>query len=68
MDVDLTRIFALQYRAYQIEDRLLDNFSIPPLRKSVEDLLRQFEECVVFLNVGTTSAPDCIKIPCMSAS
>ena len=38
---DLEEILRLQYLAYQSEARLLNNFSIPPLREKLEDLVRQ---------------------------
>lgn len=51
---DLEEILRLQYLAYQSEARLLNNFSIPPLRENLEDLVRQFEAGMVFLKAVDT--------------
>ena len=51
---DLEEILRLQYLAYQSEARLLNNFSIPPLREHLEDLVRQFEAGMVFLKAVDT--------------
>lgn len=52
---DLEEILRLQYLAYQSEARLLNNFSIPPLREKLEDLVRQFEAGMAFLKTVDTN-------------
>ncbi len=44
---DLPAILNLQYRAYQSEAVLLQNFSIPPLKQTLADLAAEFERGVV---------------------
>ena len=44
---DLSAILNLQYRAYQSEAVLLQNFSIPPLKQTLADLEAEFERGVV---------------------
>ena len=44
---DLEAILQLQYRAYQSEAVLLQNFSIPPLKQTLADLVAEFERGVV---------------------
>ena len=44
---DLPAILNLQYRAYQSEAVLLQNFSIPPLKQTLADLAVEFERGVV---------------------
>ncbi|WP_461211554.1 GNAT family N-acetyltransferase [Desulfocurvus sp. DL9XJH121] len=44
---DLKKILELQYIAYQSEAILLNNFSIPPLEETLDDVERQFREGVI---------------------
>ena len=44
---DLPAILNLQYRAYQSEAVLLQNFSIPPLKQTLADLEVEFERGIV---------------------
>lgn len=53
---DLSAILNLQYRAYQSEAVLLQNFSIPPLKQTLADLAAEFERGVVL------KAEECGKI------
>lgn len=46
---DLHEIMDLQLQAYQSEARLLNNFSIPPLKEKLSDLEEQFQNGVMFL-------------------
>jgi hypothetical protein len=39
---DLPAILALQHLAYQSEAKLLNDFTIPPLRETLDDVSRQF--------------------------
>ena len=41
---DLEQILTLQHLAYQSEAKLLDDFSIPPLRQTIEEIEREYEE------------------------
>lgn len=40
---DLEQILQLQYLAYQSEAKLLNNFSIPPLKQTLEEVRREYE-------------------------
>ena len=53
---DLEAILQMQYRAYQSEAVLLQNFSIPPLKQTLADLAAEFERGVVL------KAEECGKI------
>ena len=44
---DLPAILQLQYRAYQSEAVLLQNFSSPPLKQTLADLVAEFERGIV---------------------
>lgn len=46
---DLAAILALQYLAFQSEAEALGDFSIPPLRETLEELYTQFRNGTVFL-------------------
>lgn len=46
---DLAAILALQYLAFQSEAETLGDFSIPPLRETLEELYIQFRNGTVFL-------------------
>ena len=41
---DLGQILKLQYLAYQSEAKLLDNFSIPPLKQTIEEVIGEYEK------------------------
>lgn len=45
-DSDLYEILELQYLAYQSEAKLLNNFSIPPLKQTYDDLVREYNKGV----------------------
>ena len=44
---DLSEILELQYLAYQSEARLLNNFSIPPLTQTLQDVEKEYESGLV---------------------
>lgn len=46
---DLPKILELQYLAYQSEAELLNNYDIPPLKQTLPDVEREFNEGGVFL-------------------
>ena len=46
-EADLQSILELQHLAYLSEARLLNDFSIPPLRETIEETRTQFSECVI---------------------
>ena len=39
---DLTEILKLQYLAYQSEARLINNFNIPPLRQTLDEVTQEY--------------------------
>ena len=41
---DLEKILELQYLAYQSEAKLLNNYSIPPLKQTIEEVRQQYEK------------------------
>ena len=43
---DLQQILDLQYLAYQSEAKLLNDFSIPPLKQTIEEINREYETSV----------------------
>jgi len=43
---DLEHILALQYLAYQSEAKLHNNYSIPPLLQTFDDIILEYEKCV----------------------
>jgi len=47
---DLQEILDLQYLAYQSEAMLLNNFSIPPLKQTIEEVKQEFDNGI-FLKV-----------------
>lgn len=46
-ETDLQAILELQHLAYLSEAKLLNDFSIPPLRETIEDTRRQYSEGVI---------------------
>ena len=44
---DLRSILELQYLAYRSEAELLGNFDIPPLKQTIEDVQREFQNGIV---------------------
>ena len=42
--IDLRQILNLQYLAYQSEAKLLNDFSIPPLRQTIEEVKIEYEK------------------------
>lgn len=44
--VDLKQILKLQYLAYQSEAKLLNNFSIPPLKQTIEEINQEYEKSI----------------------
>lgn len=48
---DLPAILALQRIAYQSEATLLDNYEIPPLKQTLEDVSAEFEEGLILKGV-----------------
>ena len=45
---DLRQILELQYLAYQSEAKLLNNFSIPPLKQTLEEIEQEYKSGFVF--------------------
>jgi len=43
---DLDQIFALQYEAYQSEAILYNDFSIPPLTQTIDEIRKEYEKCI----------------------
>jgi len=43
---DLEQILELQYLAYQSEAELLNDFSIQPLKQTLEEITREYEKCI----------------------
>lgn len=43
---DLKEILDLQYLAYQSEAKLLNNFDIPPLKQTLEEVEKEFVNCI----------------------
>ena len=41
---DLRQILSLQYLAYQSEAKLLNDFSIPPLKQTIEEVNKEYEK------------------------
>lgn len=44
---DLSAILDLQHLAYQSEAKLLNDFTIPPLRETLDDVWRQFRDGII---------------------
>ena len=44
---DLQEILDLQYLAYQSEAKLLNNPNIPPLRQTLEEVVREFHDGII---------------------
>lgn len=44
---DLEEILQLQYLAYQSEARLLHNFEIPPLKQTIEEVKKEYQNGVI---------------------
>ena len=53
---DLERILQLQHLAYQSEAKILNNFSIQPLRETLKDLAAQYHEGVILKAVDEQGA------------
>ena len=49
---DLPEILALQKQAYQSEGAIYDDYSLPPLLESMEDLLKVSERCSILKAVS----------------
>jgi ribosomal protein S18 acetylase RimI-like enzyme len=43
-DTDLDKILKLQYLAYQTEAELLEDYSIPPLTQTIEDVKKEYKK------------------------
>ena len=46
-EADLQKILDLQYWAYQSEARLVGSFDIPPLKQTLDDLHREYEQGII---------------------
>ena len=44
---DLTQILKLQYLAYQSEAKLYNDYSIPPLKQTLEELHQEYEKSLI---------------------
>lgn len=51
--VELNDILSLQYQAYRSEAELLNDFSIPPLTETLEELFFQYDRGDTFLKLQT---------------
>lgn len=49
---DLEEILKLQYLAYQSEAELLNDYTIPPLTQTLEDLMSEYEKGVIYKAVN----------------
>lgn len=45
--IDLEQILKLQYLAYQSEAKLHNNYSIPPLMQTLEDVQKEFQDGII---------------------
>ncbi len=45
--IDLEQILKLQYLAYQSEARLHNNYSIPPLVQTIEEVQKEFQDGII---------------------
>lgn len=50
---ELNALLSLQYQAYRSEAELLNDFSIPPLKETLEELLFQYDRGDTFLKLQT---------------
>jgi ribosomal protein S18 acetylase RimI-like enzyme len=53
--IDLEQILKLQYLAYQSEAELNNNYRIPPLLQTLEDLQKEYQEGIVLKAVEVDS-------------
>lgn len=53
---DLPAILELQYTAYQSEAILLNDFAIPPLKQTYDDIIEEYEKSVFFKATDETGS------------
>jgi len=51
---DMKEILALQYAAYQSEAKLVNDFSIPPLKQTYDEIISEYENGVILKSIGET--------------
>jgi len=56
MREELRDILALQYLAYESEARLLNNWNIPPLKQTLEEVEAEFDKGIILKAVDKTGA------------
>ena len=49
---DLKNILELQYLAYQSEAKLLNNYQIPPLKQTIEEIEQEYEKGIFLKAIG----------------